>query len=112
MGGSRADYERADRYLRELAEKTGARQYQADNSSNLSYAFGNIAEELRRQYSIGYYPIKPPQPGQRRQVRVRVNQPNLAVRSRDSYVFGQDGKVNTQNTAQGPVLRRKLISND
>lgn len=112
VGGSRADYERADRYLRELAEKTGARQYQADNSSNLSYAFGNIAEELRRQYSIGYYPIKPPQPGQRRQVRVRVNQPNLAVRSRDSYVFGQDGKVNTQNTAQTPVLRRKLISND
>ena len=112
VGGSRADYERADRYLRELAEKTGARQYQADNSSNLSYAFGNIAEELRRQYSIGYYPIKPPQPGQRRQVRVRVNQPNLAVRSRDSYVFGQDGKVSTQNTARAPVLRRKLISND
>ena len=107
VGSARGDYERANRYLRELAEKTGARQYQADNSSNLSYAFRNIAEELRRQYSLGYYPIRPPQNGQRRQVRVRVNQPNLAVRSRDSYVFGQDGMV---NTAQTPVLRRKLTN--
>ena len=111
-GTSRGDYERANRYLRELAEKTGARQYQADSTSNLAYAFANIAEELRRQYSIGYYPIRPPQPGQRRQVRVRVNQPNLAVRSRDSYVFGQNGTVNSQNTAQTPVLRRKLTGND
>jgi VWFA-related protein len=111
-GTSRGDYERADRYLRELAEKTGARQYRADNSTNLSYAFRNIAEELRRQYSIGYYPINPPQAGQRRQVRVRVNQPNLAVRSRDSYVFGTEGKIATQNTAQAPVLRKKLNGND
>ena len=107
VGSHRGDYERANRYLRELAEKTGARQYQADNTNNLSYAFRNIAEELRRQYSLGYYPIRPPQNGERRQVRVRVNQPNLAVRARDSYVFGQDGRV---NTAQTPVLRRKLTN--
>jgi VWFA-related protein len=108
VGASRSDYERADRYLKDLAEKTGARQYRADTTTNLSYAFANIAEELRRQYSLGYYPIRPPQPGQRRQVRVRVNQPNLAVRSRDSYVFSQDGTVNSQKTAQSPVLRKKL----
>ncbi len=107
IGSNRGDYERANRYLRELAEKTGARQYQADNTSNLSYAFRNIAEELRRQYSLGYYPIRPPQNGERRQVRVRVNKPNLAVRSRDSYVFEQNGTV---NTAQTPVLRRKLTN--
>lgn len=110
VGANRSDYERADRYLRDLAEKTGARQYSADTMSNLSYAFANIAEELRRQYSLGYYPIRPPQPGQRRQVRVRVNQPNLAVRSRDSYVFAQDGTVNSQKTAQTPVLRKKLTN--
>jgi Ca-activated chloride channel homolog len=107
VGSNRGDYERANRYLRELAEKTGARQYQADSTSNLSYAFRNIAEELRRQYSLGYYPIRPPQNGDRRQVRVRVNQPNLAVRARDSYVFGETGPV---NTAQTPVLRRRLTN--
>jgi Ca-activated chloride channel family protein len=110
IGNSRSDYERANRYLREMAEKTGARQFHADSMSNLSSAFAGVAEELRRQYSLGYYPIRPPQPGERRQVRVRVNQPNLAVRSRDSYVFGKDGAVQTQNTAQAPVMRKKLTS--
>jgi VWFA-related protein len=110
MGSSRADYEEANRYLRDLAEKTGARQFQADSTSNLAYAFGNIAEELRRQYSLGFYPKAPLQQGQRRQIRVRVNQPNLAVRTRDSYIFDGAGSANQDNTAQKPApsLRRKL----
>lgn len=108
VGSSRSDYERANRYLRDLAERTGARQYQADSVSNLSYAFAGIAEELRRQYSIGYYPSRPPQSGERRQVRVRVNQPNLAVRTRDSYVFGGPETVGSHSSQQPPVLRRKF----
>lgn len=109
-GSGRHDYEQADRYLRDLAQRTGARQFQADSTSNLAYAFANIAEELRRQYSLGFYPTKPPQQGQRRQVRVRVNQPNLAVRTRDSYIFDGSGSAASQNTAQkpAPILRRKL----
>ncbi|HZI49127.1 MAG TPA: VWA domain-containing protein, partial [Pyrinomonadaceae bacterium] len=79
------DYELADRYLNELANSTGGRDYQADSLQNMSTAFANVAEELRRQYSIGYYPKRPPQAGQRRQIKVRARQPNLAVRARDSY---------------------------
>lgn len=110
IGSSRTDYEQANRYLRDLAERTGARQFQADSTSNLAYAFGNIAEELRRQYSLGFYPKRPPQQGQRRQIRVRVNQPNLAVRARDSYIFNGAGSASQDKTAQkpAPVLRRKL----
>lgn len=110
IGSSRTDYEQANRYLRDLAERTGARQFQADSTSNLAYAFGNVAEELRRQYSLGFYPKRPPQPGQRRQVRVRVNQPNLAVRARDSYIFNGPASASQDRTAQkpAPVLRRKL----
>ncbi len=109
-GTSRSEYEQANRYLRDLAERTGARQFQADSTSNLAYAFSNIAEELRRQYSLGFYPKRPPQPGQRRQIRVRVNQPNLAVRARDSYVFNGPASTSQESTAQkpAPVLRRKL----
>lgn len=109
-GTSRSDYEQANRYLRDLAERTGARQFQADSTSNLAYAFGNIAEELRRQYSLGFYPKNPPQQGQRRQVRVRVNQPNLAVRARESYIFKSAGSANRDSTAQkpAPALRRKF----
>jgi hypothetical protein len=57
---------------------------------------------------LGYYPKRPAQAGERRQIRVRVNQPNLAVRTRDSYVFNPSGNV--QDTAQKtvPVLQRKF----
>jgi Ca-activated chloride channel family protein len=109
-GTSRGDYETANRYLHELAERTGARSYQADSTQNLTSAFANIAEELRRQYSLGYYPKRPAQAGERRQIRVRVNQPNLAVRTRDSYVFNPSGTTPADTAAQqsAPVLRKKL----
>ena len=86
-GTTKADYERADKYLHELAEKTGARLYQANDSTQLAQAFSRIAEELRRQYSLGYYPQTSAVKGdERRQIKVRVHRPNLAVRARDSYV--------------------------
>jgi hypothetical protein len=112
---SRDDYQIANRYLRDLSEKTGARQYQADTTQNLSLAFSNIAEELRRQYSLGYYPKRSAQAGERRQIRVRVNQPNLAVRTRDSYIFNPSGTNTAEQAAtqqQAPVLRKKFSDPD
>jgi VWFA-related protein len=86
-GTTKADYERADKYLHQLAEKTGARLYQANDPAQLAQAFSRIAEELRRQYTLGYYPgVSAVTNGERRQIKVRVHQPNLAVRARDSYV--------------------------
>jgi Ca-activated chloride channel family protein len=109
-GTSRREYDVANRYLHELADRTGARGYQADSTQNLSTAFANIAEELRRQYSLGYYPKNPSQAGQRRQISVRVNQPNVAVRTRDTYVFNPSGPA-TDSAAQrsAPVLQKKLV---
>jgi VWFA-related protein len=85
-GRSREEYSRANKYLRELAEKTGARIQKAEALRNVEDAFRLIAEELRRQYSIGYYPTSPAQAGQRRKIKVKVNQPNLVIRARDSYI--------------------------
>jgi Ca-activated chloride channel family protein len=48
--------EQGDTYLHDVAEKTGARYFSADTPENLQRAFAFIAEELRRQYSLGYYP--------------------------------------------------------
>ena len=109
-GTSRGDYDIANRYLNDISQATGARKYQADSIQNISVAFSNIAEELRRQYSLGYYPKNPAQAGQRRQIRVRVNQPNLAVRTRDSYIFNPGTKpADTARTAPNvPVLQRRL----
>jgi Ca-activated chloride channel homolog len=86
-GMTKADYERADQYLHGLADKTGARLYKANDTAELSKAFAQIAEELRRQYSLGYYPQgSSPEGSDQRQIRVRVSQPNLAVRARNSYL--------------------------
>jgi Ca-activated chloride channel homolog len=115
-GTSRGEYARADSYLRELATRTGARSYRADSISNLSQSFALIAEELRRQYSLGYYPKTAAQAGQRRQIRVRVNQPGLIVRARDSYISSsQPGTATAQGSTtqqpQKPELRRRPFMN-
>ncbi|HJX91695.1 MAG TPA: VWA domain-containing protein [Pyrinomonadaceae bacterium] len=107
-GTGRSDYELADQYLREIANNTGGRQYHADSLQNMSLAFANVAEELRRQYSIGYYPKRPGQPGERRQIKVRANEPNLAVRSRDSYVVNSPGTSVANGNRQNPPVLRKL----
>jgi VWFA-related protein len=86
-GTTKADYDRANEYLHALAAKTGGRLYQANDTVQLSEAFTRIAQELRWQYSIGYYPkAASEEGGERRQIRVRVHQPDLAVKARDSYL--------------------------
>jgi len=106
-GTSRGDYETASQYLQELAMTTGGREYRAETLQNMGDAFANVAEELRRQYSIGYYPKRPPQAGQRRQIKVRAKQPNLAVRARDSYIFNPTAAaVNNAQDPTAPALKR------
>jgi Ca-activated chloride channel family protein len=78
--------QQGDQYLHDVAEKTGARYFSADTPQNLQRAFAFIAEELRRQYSLGYYPKTAARQGQRRQIKVAVNRPNLLVHARDSYI--------------------------
>lgn len=106
-GTSREEYDRGDQYLHDLARVTGARLYNAEQQ-NLDYAFRSVAEELRRQYSLGYYPKTKPVAGERRGIRVRVGRPELVVRTRDSYVFQPKGNTSAQTYPQQkpPVLRK------
>ena len=116
-GSSRADYDRGERYLHDLAELTGGRVYEA--SKDLRYlqdAFRQIAEELRRQYSLGYYPKQSSQVGERRRIKVHVSQPDLAVRARNSYVYkGSTGPSSTppatgnekEGSPSSPVLKKR-----
>ena len=104
-GSTREEYRRADQYLHALADKTGARVYDADQ--DLSYAFTQVAEELRRQYSLGYYPKSAGQVGERHQIRVRTNRQDLVVRARDSYVYQNNSRASNQTPQQpAPVLRQ------
>ncbi|CAN5532950.1 hypothetical protein BH10ACI1_BH10ACI1_16310 [soil metagenome] len=84
-------------YLNDLADNTGGKFYQAETTSaSLNDAFESIAEELRRQYSIGYYPTETGAVGQRKQIKVRVNRPNMIVRARDSYIVGGQQTTTTK----------------
>jgi VWFA-related protein len=88
-GTSSQEYETGKRYLEELAQNSGGRHFEADSLQNLDAAFSGIAEELRRQYSLGYHPENVGNRGDRKQIRVRVMRPNVVVRARTSYIVGQ-----------------------
>lgn len=98
-GGSMpGDYRRAVRYLHELADNTGGRFYSGDSMFGIAQAFTWIAEELGRQYSLGYYPSTPGKDGERRQIKVKVTEADLVVKSRDSYIYSEKGKNFSQIT--------------
>ncbi len=86
-GTSPGDYALGRHYLDELAAYTGGRVFRPDSTpGGLTAAFEGIAEELRRQYTIGYIPNGEGSPGQRKHIKVRVDRPNLVLRARDSYI--------------------------
>lgn len=89
-GSSASEYETGRQYLETLAQNSGGRQFEAQSLYNLDAAFSGIAEELRRQYSLGYYPEKVGNPGDRKQIRIRVMRPGVVVRAKNSYIVGQN----------------------
>lgn len=83
-GGS-GEYRKAARYLQELAERSGGRLYEADTLHNVTQAFSSIADELRHQYSLSYYPSNAKKDGVYRRVKVRMEKPGMIVRAREGY---------------------------
>ena len=90
MKGERPeDYAHGKAYLSELARLTGGKVYQSDaTDGGMAAAFQGIAEELGNQYTIGYYSNGGGKTGDRKQIRVRVNRPGVAIRARDNYIVG------------------------
>ncbi|PYT00282.1 MAG: hypothetical protein DMF63_06825 [Acidobacteria bacterium] len=91
-GQSSGEYATGLKYLETLAQNSGSRKFEADSIANLDAAFAGIAEELRRQYSLGYYPDKAGQVGERRQIKVRVMRPDVIVKAKNTYIFGQNDR--------------------
>lgn len=89
-GTSASEYALGKKYLETLATNSGGRHFEAESLYNLEAAFSGIAEELRRQYSLGYYPDNPGNAGDRKRISVRVMRPNLVVRAKTTYVVGQN----------------------
>jgi len=88
-GTSPAEHAKGKLYLEKLAENSGGRIFEATDIKNLETSFAGIAEELRRQYSIGYYPEQEGKPGERRSVKIKITRPNVVVRAKSGYVIRQ-----------------------
>lgn len=71
--------------MKELSEVTGGRFYQGE-TKNLKETFTLIAEELRHQYRLGFYPDELKRDGSVHALQVRVNLPDVSVRSRREYL--------------------------
>lgn len=78
-----------DKYLQQLADKTGGRYFKTGDINAIRQSFAGVAEELRRQYLIGYYPTEPAKIGEERKIKVKVNRPRVAVKARASYTYGR-----------------------
>lgn len=103
-------YDRAKQYLQALATVTGGRYFEASRDlHDLNQSFAEIAEELRRQYRLGYYPALRGTSSERRQLRVRIRRGDLAVRARASYVYVPfTGDAQTQPQSAAPHERWKF----
>ena len=78
-------YAEAATFLKDLAGRSGGRYYDVDTIGDLRTAFTGVAEELRRQYWIGYYPTNQTHDGRYRKIRVTVDKSEVALRTREGY---------------------------
>lgn len=78
-------YLMADSYLKEIADRTGGQVYRADTVGLLPQAFAAIADELRTQYLLGYYPTNSTHDGSYRKIQVKTSRKDIAIRARPGY---------------------------
>ncbi|MBS1855431.1 MAG: VWA domain-containing protein [Acidobacteria bacterium] len=69
--------------LERLARATGGRVFEVGEKMPLERAFGEIAEEMRHQYSLGFAPAK--RDGEYHKLEVRVKPPGMKAAAREGY---------------------------
>ncbi|MFY9574161.1 MAG: VWA domain-containing protein, partial [Blastocatellia bacterium] len=71
--------------LQSLADASAGRLYHADRIEDLRGVFEHVAAELRTVYSMAYTPTNLNFDGRFRRIRVQVNRPDVAIRTRPGY---------------------------
>jgi VWFA-related protein len=82
---ARANRDQANFFMKEVASRTGGSSYNATGINDVKQAFVQIAEELRRQYMLGYYPENARRDGRYHQIKVVVNRPEVKIRALEGY---------------------------
>jgi len=68
-----------------ITEETGGRMLVANSEKHLMEAFDQISEELRSQYTLGYYPTNSAHDGKFRKVKIDMVNHDLKVLARKGY---------------------------
>jgi len=68
-----------------LADETGGRMISVRSEKKLVEAFDEISEELRSQYTLGYYPTNSARDGKFRKIKVDTASHDLKVLARKGY---------------------------
>ncbi len=82
---TRRGFREADFVLRQLAQETGGRAFFPQRVDDLAAIYGQISDELSSQYTLGYSSKNPLRDGQWRRLVVRIDQPNVAARTKQGY---------------------------
>ena len=72
LGINRSLYKLAREEMGQLAQETGGKTFAATNLESTRNAFAEVAREIGRQYSLGYYSTNHTGEGSFRQIRVEV----------------------------------------
>jgi len=78
-------FKEAEFVLRQLSQETGGRSFFPNQIADLNGIYGQIAEELSSQYTVGYTSKNPKRDGAWRRVVVRTNRPATIARTKLGY---------------------------
>jgi Ca-activated chloride channel family protein len=78
-------FREAEFVLRQLAQETGGRSFFAQRVEELKDVYGQIADELSSQYSMGYASKNPKRDGSFRRIVVQVARPSTTARTKRGY---------------------------
>jgi len=81
----RKGFREAEFVMRQLADETGGRAFFPERIEDLNGVYGQIADELASQYTVGYSPRNPRRDGAWRRVVVQVARPNAVPRTKRGY---------------------------
>jgi VWFA-related protein len=70
---------------KKITDETGGRMIVVNSEKHLEQAFDQISEELRSQYTLGYYPTNSTRDGKFRKIKIDTANKDLKVLARKGY---------------------------
>jgi len=70
---------------KKLSDETGGRTIEVSSEKRLNEAFDQISEELRSQYTLGYYPTNTAKDGRFRKVKVETTNKDFKILTRKGH---------------------------